>query len=475
MYNEFLMNDKPQDECGVFGIYSKKSSELSRILYYGLYALQHRGQESSGMAVTHGNDISYYKDNGLVNEVFNESVMSILPEGDIALGHVRSSSNSITNPVNAQPIVYNGKLGKFALAINGKITNSALLRNELIAEGIVFQSSTDCEVIANLINKYCVDENNINQAIITAVKQLEGSFALGIMTSSALIAVRDEFGLRPMVLGENADGDYFISSESCGLDATGAELIRDVKPGELLIINSKGLTSEYFGTVVRRPCIFEYVYTARADSIIDERSVYEARYECGRRLARKLKLKADIVAGVPDSAVVAARGYAAESQIPYIDVLEKNRYVGRTFIQPNQYMRENSVKIKLNAHRANIQNKSIILIDDSIVRGTTSKKIVDLLKKSGAKEVHMVIASPIVKHPCYTGIDIETYEQLIGASKSAEEIGRIIGADSLHFMDVKDLLESCSAGENNTFCSACFDGNYPDDIENKLRKRKEIL
>ena len=302
---------------------------------------------------------------------------------------------------------------------------------------------------------------------------LEGSFALGLMTANKLYAIRDRYGLRPMVVGQGADG-YFISSESCGLDAIGVDLIRDVAPGEILSISSKGLESEFFAKAERRPCIFEYVYTARADSYIDNRSVYEARYDCGRCLARKLKLKADIVAGVPDSANVAARGYAAESGIPYIDVLEKNRYVGRTFIQPNQFMRENSVKIKLNPHKHNIQGKEIILIDDSIVRGTTSKKIVDLLKKNGAKAVHMVIASPIVKHPCYTGIDIETYEELIGATRNADEIGKIIGADSLHFMDVEDLIASCSSGEYNTFCAACFDGKYPDDIENKLRKRKEI-
>lgn len=462
--------DKPQDECGVFGIYSNDSSDLARVMYYGLYALQHRGQESCGIAVTHGMEISYYKNLGLVNEVFNEDIMQGLPQGDIALGHVRYSSKGLKNAVNAQPVVYTGRFGMFAIAMNGKITNAKMLREKLIEQGVTFQTNIDCEIIANLLN---VNTVNGECDIAKAVNELEGSFALGIMTATKLYAIRDRYGLRPMVVGQGTDG-YYISSESCGLDAIGVDLIRDILPGEILSISSKGLESEFFAKAERRPCIFEYVYTARADSFIDNRSVYEARYECGRRLARKLNLKADIVAGVPDSANVAARGYAAESGIPYIDVLEKNRYVGRTFIQPNQFMRENSVKIKLNPHKHNIQNKEIILIDDSIVRGTTSKKIVDLLKKNGAKAVHMVIASPIVKHPCYTGIDIETYEELIGATRNAEEIGKIIGADSLHFMDVEDLIASCSAGEYNTFCAACFDGKYPDDIENKLRNRKEI-
>lgn len=467
---EMLNNDKVHDECGIYAVYSSVNTDLARTLYYGLYALQHRGQESCGIAVTHGNHISYYKNLGLVSEVFNEDIISGLPEGDMALGHVRYASNGLKNAVNAQPVVYTGRLGMFAIAMNGKITNASLLRKQLIEEGMTFQTNIDCEIIANLINKYTV---NGNCDIPAAMKVLEGSFAIVIMTTDKLYAIRDRYGLRPLVLGKLEDS-YYLASESCGLDATGVELVRDIEPGEVMTISSHGIESVKFAVAERKPCIFEYVYTARADSVIDNRSVYEARYECGRVLARKLQLKADIVAGVPDSANVAARGYAAESGIPYIDVLEKNRYVGRTFIQPNQYMRENSVKIKLNPHKHNIQGKEIILIDDSIVRGTTSKKIVETLKKAGAKAVHMVIASPIVKHPCYTGIDIETYDQLIGAKRNAEEISHEIGTDSCHFMDVEDLIACCSSGEYKTFCAGCFDGNYPDDIENKLRARKEI-
>ena len=471
MINRNILNDdKVHDECGIYAVYSNHNTELARTLYFGLYALQHRGQESCGIAVTNGMNISYYKNLGLVSEVFSEDAISGLPEGDIALGHVRYASSGLKNAVNAQPVVYTGRLGMFAIAMNGKITNANVLRKSLIEEGMTFQTNIDCEVIANLINKYT---DNGKCDVERAMRDLEGSFAIVLMTSTELYAIRDRYGLRPLVLGKTEDG-YCLSSESCGLDATGVELIRDIEPGEVAVISSTGVTSSKFATATRRPCIFEYVYTARADSFIDNRSVYEARYECGRTLARKLMLKADIVAGVPDSANVAARGYAMESGIPYIDVLEKNRYVGRTFIQPNQYMRENSVKIKLNPHVHNIKDKEIVLIDDSIVRGTTSKKILEVLKKSGAKAVHMVIASPIVKHPCYTGIDIDTYDQLIGADRNAEEIGKLIGADSLHFMDVNDLVECCSSGDYKTFCCGCFDGNYPDNIETKLRNRKEI-
>lgn len=463
--------DKVHDECGVYAVYSTKEQELAHVLYYGLYALQHRGQESAGIAVHKDGKISYYKNLGLVHEVFSDETMSNLPTGNIALGHVRYASSGLKNIINAQPVVYTGRIGMFAIAMNGKITNNNLLREQLIDEGMTFQTNNDCEIIANLINKYTLDGECDFGA---AMRRLEGSFALVIMTEKGLYAIRDRYGLRPLVLGKNDDGDMFLASESCGLDATGVDLVRDIEPGEILEINADGMHSYKFAKVTRRPCIFEYVYTARADSVIDNKSVYEARYECGRVLARKLGLKADVVAGVPDSANVAARGYAMESGIPYIDVLEKNRYVGRTFIQPNQFMRENSVKIKLNPHRHNVKDKEIIIIDDSIVRGTTSKKIVDALKKAGAKAVYMVIASPIVKHPCYTGIDIETYDQLIGAYRNAEEINEVIGADGTYFMDVEDLIACCSAGEYKTFCAGCFDGDYPDDIENKLRERKEI-
>ena len=465
-----MNEDKVHDECGMYAVYSATNQNLASTLYYGLYQLQHRGQESAGMAVSYGRDIKYYKNTGLVSEVFSEDKLALLPEGDLALGHVRYCSKEEVSVVNAQPIVYNGRCGHFAIAMNGKITNAKTLRNELIKEGITFQSNIDVEVIADLVNKYTVGDD-IVEGVRKAVEYLEGSFAFVIMSSHEIIAVRDRFGLRPLAYGRVFD-DYHVASETCALDALGVEDVRDIEAGEILVIDNNGPRSYYIKNIERRHCIFEYVYTARADSVIDGMSVYKARFECGRRLAEKLKIDADLVAGCPDSAIVAARGYAAGSGIPYIDVLEKNRYVGRTFIQPTQEFRENSVKIKLNVHKANVQGKRIILVDDSIVRGTTSRKIVDLLKKSGAKEVHMVIASPIVKHPCYTGIDIETYDQLIGAYRDQDEICGVIGADSLHFMDVEDLIDCCKCIDDMHFCAACFDGDYPDNIEQKILNKK---
>ncbi|MEG1964331.1 MAG: amidophosphoribosyltransferase, partial [Clostridia bacterium] len=422
------------------------------------------------MAVSYGNDISFYKNKGLVSEVFTAEIMEKLPEGDIALGHVRYSGEYFTSFISAQPTVFNGKHGKFAVAFNGKITNANELRKQLIADGNIFQTNVEVEVIGNLINKY--SQKDYLSGILEAVKHFEGSFALVVMTTNQIIAMRDRFGLRPLIFGKCCE-DYVVSSESCALDATGVDVIRDIEAGEIVVFDAKGTKSYFMDNIDKKPCIFEYVYTARADSVIDGTSVYHARFECGVALAKKLKIKADIVAGVPDSAVVAARGYASESKIPYVDVFEKNRYVGRTFIQPNQLTRENSVRIKLNVHKANIQGKSIILIDDSIVRGTTCKKIVDLLKRSGAKEVHLVIASPVVAHPCYTGIDIETYDQLIGAKNSVKEICKILGADSLHYIDVEDLVNCCKSDKVCNFCCACFDGKYPDDIENKVLNCKE--
>lgn len=455
-----MQERKIQEECGVFGIYAHESRTLSREIYYGLYALQHRGQESAGIAVSYGNKVCCIKNKGLVAEVFDDKAISEFPEGDIAVGHVRYATKDALNIINVQPIVFSGKAGAIAVCVNGKITNSDQLRKDLISEGFIFQTDMDGELISVLINKN-THEKDISVGIEKTVQMLEGSYAIVIMTPNELFGIRDKFGLKPLVIGKNFHNEYYLSSESCALDAVGAMIVRDVAPGEIVKISSNGLASVTVAGANKRSCIFEFVYLARADSIIDGRSVYEARFECGRMLARKFQLKGDIVAGVPDSAVVSARGYAAESGLPYIDVLEKNRYVGRTFIQPDQIMRENSVKIKLNAHRANISGKKVILIDDSIVRGTTSRKIVDMLKKMGAKEVHMVISSPVVKHPCYLGVDIETYEQLIGANKSVDEIRKAIGADSLSYMTVEELCDCCGVGGDDGFCTGCFDGNYP--------------
>lgn len=461
------------EECGVFGVYSHENKNLAYSVYYALYALQHRGQEAGGIAVTTNNKIEYHKGLGLIHEVFNNGKLDSLPEGDIAIGHVRYAKKEVNLPINAQPLVFTGKAGKIAIALNGCIINSEEIKKDLVKQGIMFQTTVDTEIIAALINT--CDEGDFVAGVKKAVEKLKGSFAFVVMTTNKLIAVRDSFGLSPLVLGK-IDDDYVVASESCGLDAVNATLLRDVEPGEILLIDSEGTTSFKMDSENEKTaaCIFEHVYLARPDSIIDECSVYESRMEAGRMLAKRYPVEADMVAGVPDSALVSARGYAEESGIPYIEALNKNRYIGRTFIQPHQGMRENSVKIKMNAIKSNVNGKKIILLDDSIVRGTTSKKIVKLLKDAGAAEVHLRIASPIVKHPCYFGIDIDTYNQLIGASKSKEEIREYIGADSLEFLQIQDLVDTARTSKCN-FCTGCFSGEYPMPVSKDVNKKKYNL
>ena len=455
--------DAMHEECGVFGVYSNETRDVANTVYYGLFALQHRGQESGGIAVAYANKIQYYKGMGLIPEVFAGGRLAALPEGDIAIGHVRYSTTGASLAANAQPVVFTGKCGKTALAHNGNLTNTRELREELIRDNAVFQTSIDSEVMALIINKY--SDGDIVKGVLAACERIRGSYALVIMTTDKLIAVRDPYGIRPLVLGKALD-DVVVASETCALDAVGAVYTRDVRPGEVVVIDSQGEHSYFLDTAGKKPaaCIFEYVYFARPDSVIDGLSVYAARKESGRILARNSKIEADIVSGVPDSGLVAARGYSEESGIPCVEALAKNRYVGRTFIQPDQHMRENSVSVKLNALRANIRGKRVIIIDDSIVRGTTSRKIVRLLREGGAKEVHMMACSPVVRHPCHLGIDIETYSQLIGANKSVEEIRQFIGADSLTYMTVDQLKEACR-GARCGFCTGCFDGNYPYSLE----------
>lgn len=449
------------EECGVIGIIGKKKQDVAREIYFGLFALQHRGQESAGIAVSYdGNKVAYYKNMGLVNEVFGEEELKLLPHSELGIGHVRYSTTGSSNVVNAQPVVFYGRYGRMALAHNGNIVNASEIKNKMIRAGHIYQSSVDSELVASLINEYSTQ--NVKEGIFKACKEFVGAFAIIVMEENRLIAVRDKYGLKPLVLGEK-DGAYILASESCALDALEANFIRDIEPGEVIEIDTDGtIRSEHYDVPCRRSCIFEYVYLARSDSVIDGVSVYDSRYECGRALAKLYKIDADIVAGVPDSALVCARGYSDVSGIPYVEALSKNRYIGRTFIQPSQSMRESSVKIKLNAFRSNIKGKRLILIDDSIVRGTTSKKIIKLLRQSGAKEVHMLVASPIVQHPCYFGVDMQTKEQLIGAERNAQQICAEIGADSLHFIPLDALKSAC--GGNGCLCSACFDGDYPMEV-----------
>ena len=461
----YLRDSKPvfdsmHEECGVFGIYSEDTHDVASTVYYGLYALQHRGQESCGIAVAYANKIEYYKGMGLIPDVFSEHTLHELPEGDIAIGHVRYSTTGASLLLNAQPIVFTGKCGKMALAHNGNLTNTDELRSKLIADNAVFQTTIDSEVMAMLINKF--SDGDIVQGVLKACEYFKGSYALVVMTADKLIAVRDPYGIRPLCVGRNMD-DVVVASESCAIDAVGATFLRDVEPGEVLVIDSTGMHSHRMNGAEKcrsASCIFEYVYFSRPDSILDGCSVYRTRMLAGQILAKNYPVDADIVSGMPDSALVAARGYSQVSGIPYVEAIERNRYVGRTFIQPNQKMRENSVNVKMNPLRANIQGKRLVLIDDSIVRGTTSKRIVRMLKNAGAKEVHLRICSPIIKHPCHLGIDMQSYSQLIGANKTEEEICAYLGADSLKYLTIEQLVESCH-GAKTGFCLGCFNGEYP--------------
>lgn len=461
MTDKSLSERKIKEACGIFGIISRETSELARKTYFGLFALQHRGQESAGIAVSYEKDKAvYYKNMGLVNDVFGEAELKLLPPTTVAIGHVRYSTTGSSNVVNAQPVVFYGKKGRMAVAHNGNVVNANQIKAQMLDKGHIFQSSIDSEVIAARINFHIKDD--LVGGIVAACEEFLGAFSLLIMAEGKLVAVRDRHGLKPLIVGKTPEGEMVVASESCALDAVGAEIIRDVKPGEVLIIDENlGMESRFLKNIDPKFCIFEYVYISRSDSVIDGVSIYDSRYKCGRMLAELYKIDADLVAGVPDSALVCAKGYSDVSGIPMVDAISKNRYVGRTFIQPTQSIRESSVSLKLNAFRSNIEGKRIILIDDSIVRGTTSKKIISLLRKNGAKEIHMLVGSPIVCHPCYFGVDMQTKEELVGGKITKDDICKKIGADSLNYIPLECLKIACGGGG---FCSACFDGAYPDSV-----------
>lgn len=458
-----LCGEHLREECGVFGMYNADHLDTSMLPYIALHALQHRGQESAGIAVSDGKAIEHYKDMGLVSEVFTPEILSQFREKRIALGHVRYSTSGIKEvAVNAQPIVGHYQNGTIALAHNGALINASALADKLKFYGSVIQTDLDSEMIVHLIARYASLE--LPELLRECINKLQGAYAVVLMNQNTLAGFRDPLGIRPLVLGK-IKHSYILASETCALDAIGAEYVRDVAPGEVVVINEDGLHSyPAEQTKQGNVCVFEYVYLARPDSIIDGESVYHARMKAGEMLAKIAPVEADIVGGVPDSALPSAAGYAKATGIPYGDVLIKNRYVGRTFIQPTQELREMSVRLKLNAMRANVEGKRIVLIDDSIVRGTTSKRIVGLLREAGAKEVHLRIASPPVTHPCYFGIDTPTKENLISANYTTEEICRQLGADSLAFLTddaLRATVPNCRLG----LCTACFDGNYPVPIE----------
>ena len=442
--------------CGVFGIYTKDQRDISKIIYYGLYALQHRGQDSAGIAVNNNGYIDYHKDLGLAHEVFDEKTLSRL-RGNIGIGHIRQGESGKNTSTNAEPLVVGYKKGALALACDGSLINFKELRDNMEDNGVIFQTSIDTEIIANLIAKSHKDD--IEQAIINGVRDLKGSYALVVMTNDRLIGVRDPYGIKPLCIGKLGN-DYILSSETCALDTIGVEFIRDVEPGEMVVIIDGQIKSiRTKEAQKKRISLFEIIYFARPDSKLDGKSIYLLRREAGRNLARECPAEGDIVISAPDSGTVAAIGYAEESKIPYDEGLIKNRYVGRTFIQPTQELREQGVKIKLNVLKENVEGRRIILVDDSIVRGTTMRSIVNMLKDAGAKEVHVRIASPPVKYPCNLGMHTPDRKNLIAANKSIEEIKDLIGADSLCYLSLEGLLEA--AGGKDIYCTACFDGNYP--------------
>ena len=453
--------DKLKEECGVFGVFGSSSDDVARMTYYGLYALQHRGQESAGIAVNDNGIIVHHKDMGLVPEIFNEVVLNHL-KGRIAIGHVRYSTTGASLRENAQPIAVKYKNGQMALAHNGNIVNAAEIRGKLEESGAIFQTTNDTEVIASLISKHRISSRNIDEALVKMMREINGSYALVILTPKRLIGIRDPLGIRPLCIGRVGES-YVLASESCALDAVGAEFVRDVEPGEIVFINENGIQSIYTDMANEkksRLCIFEFVYFARPDSYMDGASVHEARIEAGKRLAIEHPVDADLVIGVPDSGITAALGFSMQSGIPYGQGLIKNRYIGRTFIQPNQDQREVGVRIKHNAISSEVKGKKIVMIDDSIVRGTTTRRIVQILKDAGATEVHMRVSSPPLMYPCYFGIDISSRKELIANKHTMDEIREWICADSLGYLSLDGLLKT-PVGAKCGFCTACLNAQYP--------------
>lgn len=465
---------KIHEECGVFGIYSPEKTDVATTTYYGLFALQHRGQESCGIVVNDRGVFNSYKDVGLVNDVFKKDTLKKLGIGNIAVGHVRYGTTGSNGRTNAQPIVVNHIKGNMALAHNGNLTNCVELRQELEMNGSIFHTTSDTEVIAYVVTKERITSNSIEEAISKAMDKIEGAYSLVIMSPAKLIAVRDKHGFRPLCYGKTEDGRYVVASESCSLDAVGAKLIREVKPGEIIVFDKEGTRSieTHCGKAKKAMCIFEYIYFARPDSVIENKSVHQARLNAGVCLALEHPVEADVVIGVPDSGIDAAIGYSHQSGIPYGIGFIKNKYIGRTFISPGQKTREDRVKIKLNVISDTVKNKRVILIDDSIVRGTTCARIVKLLRDAGAKEVHMRVSAPPFLNPCYYGTDIDSRENLIACNHTIEEIEKIIDVDSLGYLNVEHLSMLIGEKNNENICAACFNNEYPTEIPKKTTKNK---
>ena len=465
---------KIKEECGVFGVYGYKNPRIAQTVYFGLFSLQHRGQESCGIAVNNDGVFKSYKDLGLVNDVFTPNIIEKLGEGNIAVGHVRYGTTGGNERSNAQPIVVNHIKGSMALAHNGNITNSYELRSQFEAKGSIFQTTSDTEVISYAIIEERLNSETIEEAVCKAMDKIKGAYSMIIMSPQKLIAARDRNGFRPLCYGKTSNGEYIIASESCALDSVGAEFIRDIEKGEILVFGKEGIKSikEHCGKEEQTSCVFEYVYFARPDSIIEGKNVHEARIKAGEILAKEHPVKADVVVGVPDSGLDAALGYSKASKIPYGIGFIKNKYIGRTFIYPEVKSRMDKVKIKLNPIANVVKGKRVILIDDSIVRGTTSERIVKLLRDAGATEVHMRVSAPPFINPCYYGTDIDSKENLIACKYTIEEIAKKIGADSLGYLSLDGVKKIGYVNEKSGFCVACFDGKYPTEIPTKTDKNR---
>ena len=455
------------EECGVFGVIQPEPANVGRVVYYGLYALQHRGQESCGIVVNDDGVFASHKDLGLVGEVFGRDVLERFPQGTMAVGHTRYGTTGASNRSNCQPIEVNHQKGRMALAHNGNLSNAAQLRSKLELTGAIFHTTSDTETIAYIVTRERLTSPSIEDALSAAMKHLEGAYSLVLMSPQKLICVRDPHGFRPLCYGKLPGGGYAAASESCALTAVGAEFVRDLEPGEILIFQGDTVSSrrEYCGKCPPAHCVFEHIYFARPDSVIDGVSVHAARLRAGSILAEAHPVEADAVVGVPDSGLDAALGYSWTSGIPYEIGLIKNKYIGRTFIAPGQEHRLDQVRLKLSAVRESVAGKRVVLVDDSIVRGTTSGRIAGLLREAGAAEIHLRISAPPFLNPCYYGTDIDSRENLIACHYSVEEIAGILGVDSLGYLPVSALGELFGG-----HCSACFTGQYPTDIPSDTRK-----
>ena len=455
---------KPREECGVFGVWSPEKRDLASLVYCGLFALQHRGQESAGIAVNDDGLFRAHRDAGLVSEVFTHGQLEKLGRGNIAVGHVRYATTGSDGKLNAQPLLVNHRKGAMALAHNGNLVNAMELRRALEERGSIFHTTTDSEVIAYMIVQERLRSSSIEEAVSAAVDDLEGAYSLVIASPAKLIAARDPHGFRPLCMGRTEAGEIVFASESCALDAVGASFLRDIEPGEVVTVGAEGIKSDrrHCGLCPRRLCVFEYIYFARPDSVVDGAGVCLARQRAGAFLAETCPAEADVVIGVPDSGLDAAIGYAGASGIPYAIGFTKNKYVGRTFIAPTQEERASGVQLKLNPIRDVVAGKRVVLIDDSIVRGTTCRRTIRLLRDAGAREIHMRVSAPPFVAPCWYGTDIDSAENLIANHHSIPEIAAIIGVDSLGYLTLEQA--KLLTGRDSGFCTACFGGGYPTDV-----------